>query len=206
MEHDVPTGRYVAFEGIEGAGKSTVADRVAGVLEDRGHRVVRVREPGGTAVGEHIREILLGGDHHLLPMTEAVLFAAARAQLVSETVQPALETGAWVLSDRSAYSSLAYQAGGRGLDTAQIRTLNDIAIGGTWPDRVILLRTEPTTGLARQSVGDRIGDERLAFHEAVAAAFDRFAALEPDRFSVIDASLPLDTVVSHTVQALRIGR
>jgi len=204
MEHDTPTGRYVAFEGIEGAGKSTVADRVAGVLEDRGHRVVRVREPGGTAVGEHIREILLGGDHQPLPMTEAVLFAAARAQLVLEKVRPALETGAWVLSDRSAYSSLAYQAGGRGLDLAQIRTLNDIAIGGTWPDRVILLRTDPKTGLARQSVGDRIGDEHLAFHEAVAAAFDTFAVLEPDRFSVIDASLPLDTVVARTAQALRI--
>ena len=150
--------RYIAFEGIEGAGKSTVADRVADCLEAQGHRVVRVREPGGTEVGEHIREVLLGGEHAPLPLAEAALFAAARAQLVAEQVTPALESGAWVLSDRSAYSSLAYQAGGRGLDLGDIRRLNDIALGGVWPDTVVLLRADPDVGLTRQAVSDRIGD------------------------------------------------
>ncbi|MEN8238584.1 MAG: dTMP kinase [Actinomycetota bacterium] len=204
MEDGTHSGRYIAFEGIEGAGKSTVANRVGAYLEERGHHVVRVREPGGTDVGEHIREILLAGDHQPLAMTEAVLFAAARAQLIAEKVLPALEAGSWVLSDRSAYSSLAYQAGGRGLDLADVRTLNDIAIGGNWPDTVVVLRTDPRTGLGRQMVGDRIGDESLEFHGQVAGAFDALAAAEPGRFVVVDASLPLDDVVAQAIHALRI--
>lgn len=204
MDHGTLSGRYIAFEGIEGAGKSTVADRVASHLEAQGHQVVRVREPGGTDVGEHIREVLLAGDHQPLGMTEAVLFAAARAQLVAEKVVPALEAGSWVLSDRSAYSSLAYQAGGRGLSLADVRTLNDIAIGGVWPDTVVLLRTDPRTGLGRQRVGDRIGNESLEFHGAVADAFAAIAASEPERFVVVDASIPLEDVVAQTIAALRI--
>ena len=204
MQHDTGKGRYIAFEGIEGAGKSTVADSVAIHLEALGHSVVRVREPGGTDVGEHIREVLLAGDHQPLAMTEAVLFAAARAQLIAQSVVPALERGSWVLSDRSAYSSLAYQSGGRGLDLADVRTLNDIAIGGIWPDTVVLLRTDAGTGLSRQSVGDRIGDESLEFHQKVADTFGALAAAEPERFVVIDASLPLEDVVTRTIGALRI--
>jgi dTMP kinase len=204
MEHGTHTGRYIAFEGIEGAGKTTVANRIAHLLKAQGHHVVRVREPGGTSVGEHIREVLLSGDHQPLAMTEAVLFAAARAQLVTEKVNPALAVGSWVLSDRSAYSSLAYQAGGRGLDLDDVRTLNDIAIGGTWPDTVVLLRADPRTGLGRQRVGDRIGDEHLEFHLDVADTFDALAAVEPDRFVVVDASLPLEDVVARTITALRI--
>ena len=204
MDHLNRSGRYIAFEGIEGAGKSTVADSVARHLEALGHDVVRVREPGGTDVGEHIREVLLAGDHQPLAMTEAVLFAAARAQLVAEKVVPALQDGSWVLSDRSAYSSLAYQSGGRGLDLADVRALNDIAIGRVWPDTVVLLRTDPGTGLSRQSIGDRIGDESLEFHGAVADAFATIAAAEPERFVVVDASLPLEDVVAQTIRALRI--
>jgi dTMP kinase len=202
MEHGTRTGRYIAFEGIEGAGKSTVADRVAGHLATLGHHVVRVREPGGTDVGEHIREVLLAGEHQPLAITEAVLFAASRAQLVAEKVAPALDAGSWVLSDRSAYSSLAYQAGGRGLDLADVRTLNDIAIGGLWPDTVVLLRTDPRTGLGRQMVGDRIGDETLEFHGIVADAFIALAASEPDRFVVVDAALPLDDVVTRALHGI----
>ena len=204
MEHGTDTARYIAFEGIEGAGKTTVADRIARHLEAQGHHVVRVREPGGTNVGEHIREVLLSGDHQPLAMTEAVLFAAARAQLVAEKVNPALAAGSWVLSDRSAYSSLAYQSGGRGLDLDDVRTLNHIAIGGTWPDTVVLLRADPRTGLGRQSVGDRIGDENLEFHREVADTFDALAADEPERFVVVNASLPIDDVVAQTITALRI--
>ena len=195
-------GRYIAFEGVEGAGKSTVVARVAQHFEDRGATVVLVREPGGTEVGEHIREILLGGEHQPSARAEAALFAAARAQLIIEKVTPALEKGSWVLTDRSAYSSLAYQAVGRGLDLEEIRQLNDIALGGVWPDTVVLLRLEAEAGLSRQAVGDRIGDEPGAFHARVAAAFDMLAAREPDRFVVVDASAPSEEVVAHVIAAL----
>ena len=116
---------YVAFEGIEGAGKSTVAQRVGERLEADGRTVVRVREPGGTAVGERIRAILLGHDLAPDPWTEALLFAAARAQLAAEVIGPALAEGAWVLSDRSVYSSLAYQGAGRGLGVDAVRSVNE---------------------------------------------------------------------------------
>ncbi len=204
MEHDATpsTQRYIAFEGVEGAGKSTVADRVAAHLEAQGHTVVRVREPGGTAVGEHIRDILLDGEHTPVPRAEAALFAAARAHLVAEKVIPALTAGSWVISDRSAYSSLAYQAAGRGLALDDIRRLNDIAIGGVWPGVVVLLHTDPAIGLSRQEVGDRIGNESDAFHRTVAEAFDALADAEPDRFTVIDASRSLERVVADVLEAL----
>ncbi|MCL1599570.1 MAG: dTMP kinase [Actinomycetia bacterium] len=204
MEHDATpsTQRYIAFEGVEGAGKSTVADRVAAHLEVQGHAVVRVREPGGTDVGEHIREILLDGEHTPVPRAEAALFAAARAHLVAEKVIPALAAGSWVISDRSAYSSLAYQAAGRGLALDDIRHLNDIAIGGVWPGVVVLLRTDPAIGLSRQEVGDRIGNESDDFHRTVADAFDALADEEPDRFLVIDASRSLERVVVDVLDAL----
>jgi len=195
-------GRYIAFEGVEGAGKSTVVAHVAKHLKDMGVPVVLVREPGGTNVGEHIREILLGGEHQPGARAEATLFAAARAQLVVEKVTPALEKGSWVLSDRSAYSSLAYQAVGRGLDLEEIRQLNDIAVGGVWPDTVILLRLQAEAGLSRQAVGDRIGDETGAFHARVAEAFDMLAEREPDRFVVVDASAPSEEVVARVIAAL----
>ncbi len=207
MDHDgAPArGRYIAFEGIEGAGKSTVADRVAHHLETQGHSVVRVREPGGTDVGEQIREILLDGDHAPVPRAEAALFAAARAQLIVEKVVPALEAGSWVLSDRSAYSSLAYQAAGRGLGLEDVRLLNDIALGGVWPDVVVLLRTNPDVGLSRQEVGDRIGNESRAFHHTVSSAFDALAEQEPDRFVVVDATAPVEDVVRETLEALGVA-
>lgn len=195
-------GRYVAFEGVEGAGKSTVVAQVAEHLRSSGTSVVVVREPGGTQVGEAIREILLGGDHQPSARAEASLFAAARAQLIVEKVSPALEAGSWVLSDRSAYSSLAYQAIGRGLDLDQIRRLNDIALGGVWPDLVVLLRIEAEAGLSRQAVGDRIGDEPRVFHARVADAFDMLAEHEPDRFVVVDASAPSSDVVADVIVAL----
>jgi len=198
-------GRYVAFEGIEGAGKSTIANRVARHLETQGHVVVRVREPGGTDVGEHIREILLDGDHAPVPRCEAALFAAARAQLVAQKVIPALEDGAWVLSDRSAYSSLAYQGAGRGLGLEDVRTLNDIALGGLWPDVVVLLRTDPDVGLARQEVGDRIGSESREFHRRVADAFDMLAEQDRERFVVVDATASLDEVAHETLVALGVA-
>jgi dTMP kinase len=199
----IDTGRYVAFEGAEGAGKSSVVRRVADELAKLGSPVITVREPGGTAVGEAIREILLGDGSPPLPRAEAALFAAARAQLVSEIIVPALRAGSWVLSDRSVYSSLAYQAGGRGLPLDEVRAMNDIAIDGVWPSTVVLLRIDHTTGLERQAIGDRIGSEPLRFHERVTTMFDRLAEEEANRFVVIDASLPLGDVVASVMSSLR---
>ena len=197
--------KYIAFEGMEGAGKSTVVRRVADHLRERGFDVVTVREPGGTGVGEAIRSILLDGGLVPLARAEAALFAAARAQLIAEVVLPALERGAWVLSDRSAYSSLAYQAGGRGLPFDEVRRLNDIALGGTWPDVAVLLRIDRASGLERQANGDRIGDEDAAFHDAVVGAFDALAMLEPDRFVVVDAARGIDDVVRDVLERLELA-
>lgn len=194
---------YVAFEGIEGAGKSTVAERVGERLEAEGHRVVRVREPGGTAVGERIRAILLGHDLAPDPWTEALLFAAARAQLAAEVIGPALADGAWVLSDRSVYSSLAYQGAGRGLGIDAVRSVNEPGLLGVWPSLVILLNVDPAEGLLRQDVGDRIGDEGVDFQRSVGDGYIAAAASEPDRFVVIDAGDPLDDVVDAAYREVR---
>jgi dTMP kinase len=194
---------YVAFEGIEGAGKSTVAERVGERLEADGRRVVRVREPGGTAVGERIRAILLGHDLAPDPWTEALLFAAARAQLASDVVGPALAEGAWVLSDRSVYSSLAYQGAGRDLGIDAVRSVNEPGLLGVWPSIVVLLDVDPNEGLRRQDFGDRIGDEGVEFQQRVADGFAATAASEPNRFIIIDAGGPLDEVVDSAYRAIR---
>ena len=186
---------YIAFEGIEGAGKSTVAERVGERLVADGHRVVRVREPGGTAVGESIRNILLSHDLAPEPWTEALLFAASRAQLAAEVVGPALDDGSWVLTDRSVYSSLAYQGAGRRLGIEDVRSVNEPGLLGVWPSLVILLAVDAAVGLSRQAVGVRIGDEGIHFQQAVADGFATIAAAEPDRFVVVDAGAPLDVVV-----------
>jgi dTMP kinase len=188
-------GRYIALEGIEGAGKSTVASRLSDALSTSGRSIVAVREPGGTAAGERIRSVLLDSDAALGPWTEALLFAASRSQLAREVIGPALDRGDWVLGDRSVYSSLAYQGGGRGLGVAEVRALNEPGLVGVWPDLVVLLRVDASMGLGRQEIQDRIGAEGVAFQSAVANTFDELAADEPDQFTVVDGSLPLEQVV-----------
>ena len=188
------TGHYIAFEGIEGTGKSTIAARLATHLEQRGISVLRVREPGGTVTGERIRHVLLDPEGSVAPWSEALLFAAARAQLANELVGPALRRGDWVVSDRSVYSSLAYQGGGRGLGVSQVRSVNEPGLGKVWPQLVFLLRLDAATGLSRQEDPDRIGAEGVEFQTAVGDAFDELAVEDPDRFVVIDAANDLDTV------------
>jgi dTMP kinase len=194
--------KYIAFEGIDGAGKSTVASRFADALSATGERVVRVREPGGTDVGEGIREILLGHDWNPAPWPEALLFAAARAQLAAEIIAPALNSGAWVVGDRSVYSSLAYQGGARGLGIETVRRVNQAGLGDIWPDLVVLLEVDPSTALARQDDPDRIGGEGIEFQEAVASAFAKIAGEERDRFLVVDAGSDLDDVVEAVIAAV----
>ncbi|MEA2001021.1 MAG: dTMP kinase [Actinomycetota bacterium] len=188
------TGHYIALEGIEGTGKSTIAVRLASHLESRGIEVLRVREPGGTATGEQIRHILLDTEESVAPWSEALLFSAARAQLAHEIVGPALRAGNWVISDRSVYSSLAYQGGGRGLGVDAVRAINAPGLGDVWPELVIFLRLDAETGLARQEDPDRIGGEGVAFQSDVADAFDELVTIDPDRFVVVDATDDIETV------------
>ena len=188
------TGHYIAFEGIEGTGKSTIAARLTAYLEARGQEVLRVREPGGTVTGEKIRRVLLDPDGSVAPWSEALLFSAARAQLAYELVGPALRSGSWVISDRSVYSSLAYQGAGRDLGIEAVRAVNEPGLGDVWPELVVLLRLDAETGLARQNDPDRIGREGVRFQTTVAEAFDELARADTSRFVVVDASLDVESV------------
>jgi dTMP kinase len=188
------TRPYIVFEGIEGTGKSTIAGRLATYLENHGIDVLFVREPGGSATGERIRRVLLDPDGTVSPWSEALLFSAARAQLAHEVVGPALMAGRWVVSDRSVYSSLAYQGGGRGLGVDQVRAVNEPGLGDVWPEMVIFLALDAETGLARQEDADRIGGEGAVFQSRVAATFEDLAAAEPERFVIVDASRDIETV------------
>jgi dTMP kinase len=190
------SGRYIALEGPEGSGKSTVRARLSELLRADGLDVVEVREPGGTEAGEGIRKVLLDPSGTVAPWTEALLFAAARAQLAAEVIAPALGRGSWVVGDRCVYSSLAYQGAARELGVEQVRAVNEAGLGGVWPDKVVLLRIAASEGLRRQDYPDRIGAEVIEFHHAVEAAYDRLAAAEPERFVVVDASADIELVVA----------
>lgn len=179
---------YVALEGIEGAGKSSLVHRVAAGLEAAGHPSIVVREPGGTQTGERIRSILLESEEFLSPWAEALLFAAQRAQLATQVIGPALLEGTSVVSDRSVYSSLSYQGAGRGLGIEPVKMVNRAGLGEVWPTIVVLLSVDPQVGLARQATADRIGSEGIDFQQRVADAYARLAAEEPERFVVVEAS------------------
>ena len=166
----------MSFEGIDGSGKSSQAALLVERLRGSGTEVVASREPGGTALGERVRELLLGAND-VAPWAEVTLFAAARAQLVSEVVVPALERGAWVVVDRFLDSSLAYQGGGRGLGVDAVLELNRAAIGDVLPDRTFLLQVPVENALSRIGEGrlDRIEAEGAEFLETVAREFERLA-------------------------------
>jgi len=188
-------GRFITLEGPDGSGKTTQADSVARRLRAAGHAVRLVREPGGTAVGERIRELLLGRrELAIAPVTDALLFNAARAQLVAEVIRPALAAGEPVLCVRFADSTLAYQGYGEGVDLDLLRRLAAISTGGLTPDLTILLDVSPEVGLRRRSRGRPSGVTRfeaerdLTFHARVRAGFLALAAAEPERWRMIDAS------------------
>ncbi len=178
---------FVSFEGIDGSGKSTQARLLADAVAAEGREVVATREPGGTELGERVREILLG-DGDVAPWAEAALFAAARAQLVEEVVRPSLARGAFVVCDRYVDSSLAYQGVARGLGLDAVLDLNLPAIGGLLPDRTFLL-TLPVDEAVRRSTRrpDRIEREGLAFLARVDRAYREIAARFPERIVVVDA-------------------
>ena len=194
------TGRYIAFEGIEGAGKSTVVEAVAQRIISGKGSVVKVREPGGTKLGEGIRELLLSSEYYVVPWAEAMLFSANRAQLTAEVVKPALEAGQWVLSDRTVFSSMAYQGGGRQLGVLEVTDANAPGLV-VWPDLVILLDVDPDCGLARQGNPDRIGSEGLAFQTRVRDTFLELAA-ERDDVVVVDANRAIENVVADVFDVM----
>ena len=185
-------GRFIAFEGGEGAGKSTQARLLAEALRERGQPCVVTREPGGTPGAEAIRALLLGtegeGWH---PRAEALLFAAARSDHVERLIVPALERGDWVICDRFVDSSRAYQGGGGGLSDAEVLDLHRIGSGGILPDLTLLVEVSSEVVSQRLAArdgdnADRIGGRDAAYHAAVGAAFRRFADAEPARFARID--------------------
>ena len=199
----VRRGRLITVEGVDGAGKTTLVEALARALP----RDVRVlREPGGVELSERIRALVKDPGLEVDPRAEALLYAAARAQLVAERIEPLLAAGEWVLLDRFVDSSLAYQGAGRGLGIEQVRSLNRFATGGLVPDRTLLLRIDAGAGLARaggRGEGvDRLEREQVAFFDAVAAAYDELAAAEPERFVAIDAAQPPDAVLAACVAAL----
>jgi dTMP kinase len=201
-------GHFIAFEGGEGAGKSTQARMLADALRTRGIEVALTREPGGTAGAEAIRALLLGIDGEGWgARSEALLFAAARADHVERLIVPALEAGKWVVCDRFVDSSRAYQGGAGGLGDADILTLHRIGSKGLLPDRTVLIEVSPTVAHARTvardgAVADRIGGRGEEYHRAVAAAFARIAAAEPDRFLRIQGDGDPDTTHARVMAAL----
>jgi dTMP kinase len=204
----VNRGRFIAFEGGEGAGKSTQARLLAETLRERGIEVLLTREPGGTPGAEAIRQLLLdppgegwGAE------TEALLFAAARADHVARTIRPALEAGRWVVSDRFVDSSRAYQGGGGGLSDADVLELHRIGSGGLLPDLTVLIEIAPEEAaarLARRDGGesDAIGGRGAAYHAQVAAAFARIAEAEPRRFARIRSDDGPDATHALVMQAV----
>jgi len=199
-------GRLITIEGIDGAGKTTVAAALADSLAARGVSVKVLREPGGVSLSERIRALVKDPALTVGTRAEALLYAAARAQLVEEALRPLLDSGAWVLLDRFVDSSLAYQGAGRGLGVDAVRAINDFGTGGLAPDRTLLLRVDPATGRARQAgrgeAPDRLEREASGFFEAIAAAYDELAATEPSRVRVIDASATPEAVTAACLAAV----
>ena len=195
------SGFYLAIEGGEGAGKTTVGKFVSEALTERGEHVIAVREPGSTDLGAEVRRLLLHWDT-MTPWAETMLYAAQRAQLVEEIVTPALARGSFVISDRSLYSSLAYQGWARGLGIAPVRTVNELAVGGVLPDLVVVLMVDTGVGLARQSEPDRIGSEASEFHQRVAEGYRNLASAEGDRVKLIEVIDRPDMVAEQILKLI----
>ena len=178
---------YIAFEGIDGSGKTSIIENLSDILNSQNKEHTIVREPGGTSVGEGIRELLLSHDYQVNPLAEALLFCAQRSQLIEEVVLPSLNNGVVVLSDRSAYSSVAYQGEGRGLGYEKIYQLNDISIQSNWPERVVLLDIDPEVSLSRQQVADRIGSDKVEFFQKVRKGYLKLAEEFKGSFLILNA-------------------
>ena len=196
-------GLFVTFEGIDRSGKTTQARMLVDAL---GPDAVAVREPGGTDLGERVREILKDPRGEIGPQTEALLFAAARAELCRQVIRPALDAGRVVVSDRFLDSSLAYQGAARGLGVDEVLEVNRFATDGLVPDLTILLALEPAAALRRTGEADRFEDEGAELQLRVAEAYERLAEAEPGRFRRVDADRPPDRVHAEVIELVGAAR
>jgi dTMP kinase len=199
-------GRLITIEGIDGAGKTTLAAELQAELTRRGIDIQLRREPGGVAAAERIRELVKDPRLRIGARAEALLYAAARAQLVEEDLEPLLETGSWVLLDRFIDSSLAYQGAGRQLGIDSVREVNQFATGGVWPDRTLLLVLDPDLGRSRSrsrlEAADRLEQEGDAFFSRINHAYLELQRDDPVRIRLIDASRPVDQVLAQALEEL----
>ncbi len=191
---------FVSLEGVDGSGKSTQAKLLAEAL---GPETLRIREPGGTSAAERIRELLADPGLDIDSFAELLLFSAARADLVSRVIRPAVEEGRDVVADRFADSSVAYQGGARGLGTSHVLSLTDTVIDGLWPDLTILLRVDPEVGLGRADGEDRFEAEGIELQRAVAEAYEEIAIIASDRVVVIDATGSVEEVHERVMEVVR---
>jgi dTMP kinase len=198
-------GLFIAFEGGDGAGKSTQAARLFDALESKGLTVLRTREPGGTPIGEKLRSLVLDHGHGTIDArTEALMFAAARAAHASQVIRPALALGHVVITDRYIDSSVAYQGAGRGLGAEDVWSLNEWATEGLHPHLTVLLDVEPSDGRERRTAGDaaedRLESEPDTFHTAIRDAFLQLAAAAPDSYLVLPAALDIETLAARILE------
>ncbi|HEX9016680.1 MAG TPA: dTMP kinase [Chloroflexota bacterium] len=205
-------GAFVVFEGPEGGGKTSQARALASGLEGMGYSTVLTREPGGTSLGSAVRDIVLPESSiSISPRSEVLLYCASRAQLVEEVIKPALARGEVVVSDRFGYSTIAYQAYGRGLDVASVTEVVRFATGGIDPDMNVLLDLDPGTGLTRKQglvlsgnpeEWNRYEQEEVAFHERVRNGYLELARGDPERWVVVDAGLPFGVVQDRIIRVV----
>ncbi|MEN9715868.1 MAG: hypothetical protein RJA35_1335 [Actinomycetota bacterium] len=192
------SGIFITFEGIDGVGKSTQADLLEAYFRERGHDVVRTFEPGGTELGQEIRQMLLHRKGEVAPRAEALLFAADRAHHVASKIRPALAEGSVVISDRYFDSSVAYQGAGRALSMEDVRNISIWATDGLLPHLTVLLDLDAVSARARRSTTgtepDRMEREKIEYFEATRQAFLSLAEAEPDRFFVVDANQSVDAM------------
>jgi dTMP kinase len=191
---------FISLEGVDGSGKSTQARLLAEAL---GPETLLIREPGGTDAAERIRELLADPALEIDPFAELLLFSAARADLLTRVVRPALEEGKVVVADRFADSSIAYQGGARGLGTSHVLSLTDTVIDGLWPDLTLLLRVDPELGLGRAAGEDRFESEGVELQRAVAEAYEEIAIIAADRVVALDASGSVEEVHARVLEVVR---
>lgn len=207
-EVEMNKGIFITMEGPDGSGKSTQIELLKGYLESKGYEIIITREPGGTAISEAIRGVILNKDYtEMGHMTEALLYASARAQLVSEVIKPALDAGKAVISDRFIDSSAVYQGMARGLGVENVYKINEYAIQGIMPDLTILLDLPAMVGISRkkdQKELDRMELESLDFHEKVAAGYRELAKLAPERIYTVDATDSIENIHKEIVDKLNL--